>query len=112
MALRDRRSSMEVPRGEAAIVAPLDEAAHVEDERGRPVAEDRRTAEEGRAVAAGVGADGVELFDHDLLLAGHLVHEEGGATLAHLEDDDLRPGFVARGRGEAHELAEAEQRKD
>src|SRR5215218_4877684 len=71
MALRDLMSSIE---------APLEEAADVEDESGRAIAEDRHAAEQRATPARRVAAYGVELLDNDLLLARELVHHQAGPS--------------------------------
>src|SRR5688500_313658 len=75
VAVKDRISS---------IGAPLEYTAHVDDEGGRSVAEDRRPAEHRHAFA-----NAVELLHHDLLLARQLVDDEAGAPLRLLEHDHL-----------------------
>src|SRR5213083_2893179 len=76
--LRSRTSSMP---------PPLQEPARIENQRGNPVAHDRRTAEYGqRSLRC------VEPLHDDLLLTQHPVHHDAAASLAHLEHDDGTPG--------------------
>src|SRR5687767_10507345 len=59
------------------IPSPLQKAAHVHDQRGGAVAQNRRATEERSGVA-----NRVELLHHDVLLTRELVDDEPRATLA------------------------------
>src|SRR5688500_15671026 len=72
------------------IPAPLEETAHVEDERRNPVPEDRRSAEHRETILRRI-----ERLDDDLLLARQLVHHHAGAAIGHLQYDDLATPCVA-----------------
>src|SRR5687768_17320861 len=83
VAVKDRISS---------IGAPLEYTAHVDDEGGRSVAEDRRPAEHRPSFPYTV-----ELLHHDLLLAGQLVDDESRAPFCLLDHDHLlSPAAVCR----------------
>src|SRR5215217_1682002 len=74
-AFRERMSSIGVP---------LEETAHVYDQRRCSVAEYRSPAEQREPVL-----HAVELLDDDLLLADQRVHHQRRAPFRHLDDDDL-----------------------
>src|SRR5215218_222392 len=74
-AFRERMSSMGVP---------LKETAHVYDQRGCSVAENRGPTEQREPVL-----HAVEQLDDDLLLADQRIDHQRRAPLSHLDDDDL-----------------------
>src|SRR4029450_8772239 len=86
------------------IPAPLEETAHVEDERRHPVTEDRRPAEHGKTVP-----HRVERLDDDLLLARQFVHHQPGAPVGYLQYDDL-PSLSVAPR-QADDVAEMQDRQ-
>src|SRR4029450_8346114 len=86
------------------IPAPLEETAHVEDERRHPVTEDRRPAEHGKTVPHRVAR-----LDDDLLFTRPFIFDHPGAPVGHLQYDDLASPYVAP--RELHHIAQMQQRK-
>ena len=87
---------------------PLKEAAHVDDERRRAVAEDRRAAEE-----PGASRGASYCFTTISSCPSELVHHESGAAVAEVDHDDLLGSIAARVPygGSPTSVAQAEQRQ-